>query len=222
MADKYNSMTELFQNEKENQDYELVVVDNDSEVLLTSIHGGGIEYGTTELVEAIRDLGNYNIYEFKGIKTSGNSNLHVTSTHYDAPQLLELIKETDYAISIHGASGSDPVCYIGGNDVKLRNAIWSALESIGIKVQIAPHNLIGENNDNITNRTRKSRGVQLELTSALRQSFFVGGDTSKTFRENKDNWTDTIKNIAKAIHDTTQESISYEENKIVTKYKVKL
>lgn len=222
MTDKYNSMTELFQNEKENQDYELIVVDNDSEVLLTSIHGGGIEVGTTELVEAIRELGNYNIYEFKGIKSSNNSSLHVTSTNYDAPQLVELIKETDYAISIHGASGSEPICYMGGNDIKLRNAIWSALENIGINVQIAPPNIIGENDDNITNRTRKSKGVQMELTLALRQSFFIGGDTSKTFRENKDNWTKLIKDIAKAINDIIQENISYSENNVTTKYKVKL
>lgn len=222
MADKYSSMTELFKNEVEGTDYEVITEDNDSKVLLTSIHGGGIEVGSTELVEAIRELGNYNIYEFKGLKSSNNSSLHVTSTNYDAPQLLELIKETDYAVSIHGASGEEPICYMGGNDVKLRNAIWSALEDIGIKVQISPPNIIGENDDNITNRTRKSKGVQLELTTALRQSFFKNGDSRRFKRENKDNWTDIIKNMAKAIHDTVQESIKYDSNNVTTKYKVKL
>ena len=188
MADKYSSMTELFKNEVEGTDYEVITEDNDSKVLLTSIHGGGIEVGSTELVEAIRELG----------------------------------KETDYAVSIHGASGEEPICYMGGNDVKLRNAIWSALEDIGIKVQISPPNIIGENDDNITNRTRKSKGVQLELTTALRQSFFKDGDSRRFKRENKDNWTDIIKNMAKAIHDTVQESIKYDSNNVTTKYKVNL
>lgn len=222
MADKYSSMTELLNTETEGVDYELIVEDNDSDILLTSIHGGSIEVGTTEVVECLKDYGNYNIFEFKGIKSSKNSDLHVTSTHYDAPQLLGIMKETDYAISIHGASGTEPICYMGGNDIQLRNAIWSALENAGFNVQIAPPNIIGEKSDNITNRTRKARGVQIELTTSLRESFFIDGKTTRSFRENKDNWTDSIKLFSKTIHDTVQENLKYTNTNITNKYIIDL
>lgn len=222
MADLYDSMTQLLETEKEGIDYEIIQEDNDSDVLLTSIHGGSIEVGTTELVEAINELGNYNIFSFKGIKSSNNSSLHVTSTHYDAPQLTELIKETDYAISIHGAKGTEKICYMGGNDIALRNAIWSYLEKEGFNVQLADESIRGEKDNNITNRTRKSKGVQMELTTELRKSFFKGGTTSRLYRENKDNWTNDIRIMAKAIHDATQEHLKYESRKEVTKYEVDL
>lgn len=222
MADTYNSMTELMKTEIEGKDYEVIVQDNDSDILLTSIHGGGIEVGTTEAVECLKEYGNYNIFEFKGIKSSNNSSLHVTSTHYDAPQLLGIMKETDYAISFHGASGTESVCYMGGNDIELRNAIWSALESAGFNVQLSPPNIIGENSNNITNRTRKSSGVQIELTTAFRESFFTGGKTTRSFRENKDNWTDVIKLFCKTIHDTLQEHLKYTNTGTTNKYIINL
>ena len=222
MADTYASMTDLFKHEKEGIDYEIVVRDNDSDVLMTSIHGGGIEVGTTEAVECICTYGNYNVFEFKSTKPSNNSTMHVTSTHYDAPQLLGIMKETDYAISFHGAQGDDAICNMGGNDIELRNAIWSALVKKGYNVQLSPPNIVGENPDNITNRTRKSSGVQLELTTAFRQSFFKDGNTSRKARENPDNWTDFLKLFCKTIHDTVQEHLKYKSTGQTNKYIVDL
>ena len=55
-------------------------------------HGGSIEQGTTELTKALADKGNYDYYSFEGIRPKNNSELHVTSTHYDDPTLNQMIK----------------------------------------------------------------------------------------------------------------------------------
>ena len=54
---------------------------------------GGIEPGTTELAQVIAEKGGYNYFSFKGIRSKGNNELHVTSTHYDNKQALDLVKK---------------------------------------------------------------------------------------------------------------------------------
>ncbi|WP_259339454.1 poly-gamma-glutamate hydrolase family protein [Staphylococcus xylosus] len=51
MTDKYNSMSELEAETTENSDWEIVTRDLDSQVIITAIHGGGIEPGTTEIAD---------------------------------------------------------------------------------------------------------------------------------------------------------------------------
>ena len=141
-------------------------------------HGGSIEQGTTELTKALADKGNYDYYSFEGIRPKNNSELHVTSTHYDDPTLNQMIKNRTATISIHGASGTEESIYLGGPRSDLRNAIEKQLVGRGFTVKVPPEYIGGQNNKNFINKEDNNTGVQLELTTALRKAFFKNGDTS--------------------------------------------
>ena len=63
--DTYKSMTELVRNEK---DWMIETQDRNSKSLITAIHGGGIECGTSELALLVSELSNSNYFTFKGLK----------------------------------------------------------------------------------------------------------------------------------------------------------
>lgn len=47
--DKYHSMKELQNETIENEDWEIITEDRDSDVTILAIHGGGIEPATSEI-----------------------------------------------------------------------------------------------------------------------------------------------------------------------------
>jgi phage replication-related protein YjqB (UPF0714/DUF867 family) len=111
------------------------------------------------------------LYLFEGRKPTGNWDLHITSTRFDEPRCLALISGCDRVVAVHGWQGEDESVYIGGLD-PLRDSIQSHLEAVGIATGIhADPNMQGTNSNNICNRGRLGRGVQLEITSALRARF---------------------------------------------------
>lgn len=204
MADNYSSMTDLMS--KVNSDlWEIQLKRTDSNIISLAPHGGGIEVGTTELAKRISELGDYCFFSFLGKKSSGNSELHVTSTHYDEPSILNLIKDTDYSISVHGASGTDPKVYMGGGNNALRNLIWDKLESIGIVCEVPGNNIAGVEPKNIANRTRTGGGVQLELTTALRSSLFADNNSGRANREDRSKWSSLMEKMARAIVQAVEE-----------------
>ncbi|MDW8546605.1 poly-gamma-glutamate hydrolase family protein [Staphylococcus pseudoxylosus] len=121
MADKYNSMSELEAETIENKDWEVVTRDLDSQVIITAIHGGGIEPGTTEIADLTAQKGEYDYFSFKGTKSKGNEDLHVTSRNYDQSVLMEMIKNKTYAVAIHGCEGDENIinCCKTGAGVQL-------------------------------------------------------------------------------------------------------
>ncbi|MDN8848363.1 poly-gamma-glutamate hydrolase family protein, partial [Staphylococcus aureus] len=64
----------------------------------------------------------------------------------------------------------------------------------------SPSHLEGESSQNIANKNAKGAGVQLELTYALRQSFFNNQNLSMNSRSNEANWSITMYTFAEAIH----------------------
>lgn len=71
-----------------------------SDCLIMAIHGGYIELFTNNLAE---DFGREcSVYEFDGVKSSGNHELHICSTHFDEPQLMEMIQGSSSCVSLHG------------------------------------------------------------------------------------------------------------------------
>ena len=147
------------------------------------------------------NLGTYNYYTFKGIRRTNNDELHVTSTNYNEPTLEEMQEKVSNSVMIHGAHGNEPVVYLGGKDSDLREEIGDNLEDKGFNVEETPDYLEGRSDDNIANKNGKKAGVQLELTTALRQSFFKNDDLSAFNRENADNWTEEMHDFAEAIHE---------------------
>ncbi|WP_257064271.1 poly-gamma-glutamate hydrolase family protein [Priestia megaterium] len=221
MPDLYPSMTALKAATVEGVDWQIVTVSNPkSSTIVTAIHGGGIEIGTSELAMLVQEQGNYNTFRFEGLRSSNNSELHVTSTNYDDPTILSMLPNMERNISIHGAAGTTPVVYIGGLDYALRNAIWEELTKRGIAAEVPPAGIVGEEPLNVSNRSKTGKAVQLELTTAMRQSFFVNGDWSRSARTNRNNWTQVIYDFADAILTAIANSYSSYKMDSKTTYKM--
>ncbi len=195
--DKYSCFEELSVHEAIGFDYEVRRRHCMSGIAILSIHGGLIEPGTSEIADAIAGT-DHSFYTFRGIKKSGNADLHITSTAFDEPSALEIACRSETIISIHGSSGQEEVVHVGGLDsevircieAKLRLAgfeappgSWSFSPQSGDGYPIAgatgtaekPENpfrmearLRGLDKRNICNRCRRARGVQLEISEGLR------------------------------------------------------
>jgi len=168
--DRYRSFSELAQCEAEGIDFRRTVLRRPfSAVAVIAPHGGKIESRTSEIARAIAGE-DFNLYLFEGIKKRGNSALHITSRRFDEPSCLELLSTCSFVIAIHGCVGGDERVLIGGLDNSLKDKVALELRQIGVDVQNDGHNFQATDPNNICNRGRSNRGVQLEFTHALRGS----------------------------------------------------
>lgn len=201
MIDQFNSMTELMLHTSEGEDWEIHTRQTAQSMIITAVHGGAIERGTTELAQSISERGNYDFYTFKGVRHNKNHELHVTSRHFDEPKLLQMINDNRHAISVHGCMGDKPEVYIGGRDQALINYIKQYLSEINIIVKDAPAHISGLHDDNFVNCCQHKAGVQLEITARLRKNFFINKRYNLYDRENRDNWSPLMTNFTQAIVD---------------------
>lgn len=73
--DRYNNFQELKTNTKENKDWRIVTKEHKHhDILVTAIHGGGIEPGTTELARRISNVGHYDFYSFEALRSKTINN----------------------------------------------------------------------------------------------------------------------------------------------------
>ena len=202
MADLYGSMTELLSvlSKRENIDWKIESKKDNEDIVIFAPHGGSIEPGTTELAQATSEIGSYSYFSFLGLKSSNNFQLHITSTNYDEPTLLDMQKYAKYSVAYHGASGEEPMVLIGGADFDLRKAVAEEFDKYNIPNQPAPKDLAGKNPSNIVNRNLRGQGLQLELTMGLRRLMFKDGNISdKSKINNRDNWTEMLYNISLSV-----------------------
>ncbi|SPD71862.1 conserved hypothetical protein [uncultured Desulfobacterium sp.] len=165
---RYKNFSELRTHEEEGMDYEIYVRKGLSGIAVMAPHGGGIEPGTTDIADSV--AGNeHTFYCFKGIKPSGNSSLHITSSAFDEPKGIIVAEEADFVITIHGCSGKNDSIYIGGNDQNSIKRLSHELALAGFAVMDKPRpGLEGTKKTNLCNRGRTGRGVQIEISSGLR------------------------------------------------------
>ncbi|MCG7339590.1 poly-gamma-glutamate hydrolase family protein [Staphylococcus sp. ACRSN] len=199
MVDKFNSMTELISKTTKGIDWEIITKNRSNPIIVTAVHGGAIERGTSELAACLSELGNFKYYTFKGVRKNKNNELHVTSRHFNEPVLVEMIQSSQQAISIHGCMGDYPEVYIGGRDKNLIQAIKTELNRINVIVKDAPRHISGLHADNFVNCCTNGEGVQLELTVALRKRFFKNRKYALKDREDKSNWDDFMYQFSNAI-----------------------
>jgi phage replication-related protein YjqB (UPF0714/DUF867 family) len=216
MSDKYSSMTELYNDpgnvegstygkrwrrHEWSQTVEEQVTDNiETQKIVMSIHGGGIEPGTSEIALATAGYhpatlttsfdcyGLHDFWLFEGLLLSENRKLHVTATHYDEPIATELVQNARRCISLHGCE--DPQAkgkiQIGGRDFELRSIVLDELTAVGIKAEITTNlELLGEDPDNIANKTKIGGCVQLEIGTSDRRDLF--GINTRPQRKNTTN-----------------------------------
>jgi phage replication-related protein YjqB (UPF0714/DUF867 family) len=163
-------------------------------------HGGGIEFGTSELCLAIAGYHpatlavtpgtgiTYDYWMFEGLRPSDNSQLHVTSTHCDDGVALALCGEALNVLALHGcttAQAGQPddaeVALIGGLNATLKQRLGEELVAAGLRaIDAAGHDeLEGEEATNITNRTLLRMGGQLEITGPMRSAMFTDNTRPK-------------------------------------------
>lgn len=170
MGNHYKSLEELKAHEVKDVDYEEMIEDKNSKITIISIHGGFIEYGTTEIAKGIMK-DDFNHFNFSGLKKK-SWKLHVTSHLFNHEGLESLLKKSDTAVSIHGCdlkSLKEPAVCIGGLNEKLKTLIKIHLEGAGFKVDL--EHFPADYPFNVVN-CAQNFGVQLELTYALRESLF--------------------------------------------------
>ncbi|MDW8543663.1 poly-gamma-glutamate hydrolase family protein [Staphylococcus sp. KG4-3] len=198
--DYYKNFSELKADTTEGRDWQInTKTTNNKDILITAIHGGGIEPGTSELAKIISKKGNFNLYSFEGLLKSNNAKLHITSTSFDDSKLKDMIYKSNESISIHGIKDKKKVVYIGGKDKDMSRSIRKELEKEGFNVEQSPNYVNGDSNNNIINKNDTGSGVQLEISTKYRKSFFDNGDFNRKTRENTNDYKQSIYDFAEAV-----------------------
>ncbi|WP_170840006.1 poly-gamma-glutamate hydrolase family protein [Lihuaxuella thermophila] len=171
--DVYANYEELAAHHQLGEDYDITTQSRSNDVIILGIHGGRIETGTSEIVKAVaQDDHSYYLFEaniFVDSNQDGRNDLHVTSTHFDEPTAIKMTAQKNKVVSIHGAAGSsEKIVYMGGLNTHMKNIISDKLSQAGFRVEPAPPELAGTSPNNICNKGRTLKGVQLEITRGLR------------------------------------------------------
>jgi phage replication-related protein YjqB (UPF0714/DUF867 family) len=176
---RYSALAAAFE---EGTDYRVISRARKSTVLVTAIHGGSIEPGTSELARLVAGR-NHSLYLFESLLRSGTGwKHHITSTHFDEPRATDLVSASRTVVSIHGfwyvrAPGTNepPTVMLGGRNAALRERVRAALHAFRDKhmpelvVRDGYGRFAGMAAKNIANRAEEA-GVQIELSRALREA----------------------------------------------------
>jgi phage replication-related protein YjqB (UPF0714/DUF867 family) len=172
--DRYESFEELREHAIEGYDFRIRTVTRLCQNAVIAPHGGGIEPGTSELAEAVAGTA-FSFYAFEGIRANNNRDLHITSTRFREPRCEALLAAAPVVITLHGEDSDDEAVFIGGLAHELLKAVGESLKAAGFGVERhANPALQGASRENLCNRGTRREGVQLELSSGLRSTFFEG------------------------------------------------
>ncbi|EHQ90572.1 poly-gamma-glutamate hydrolase family protein [Desulfosporosinus youngiae] len=197
MPDTYLNFQELNLHEQEGRDYQIKTSDNWHSVLIIAPHGGNIEPYTSEIAQWIAG-DDFAWYAFEGIKDAGVRKLHITSHNFDEPSLLKGLRRAQIVLTIHGLKNSiDEFIMIGGLDLTLGNELRIALQRSSFQVKESEQKYSGVRATNICNRGCTGKGVQLEISFALRKR--IVQDTECRIR-----FIDTIKSMIKTWEQSTK------------------
>lgn len=183
MADRHKNFAELAKTERLGIDFAIrSTIRTTGQFAVIAPHGGKIEFGTSEIAEAIAGV-DHSFYAFEGRKPNKNRDLHLTSTRFDEPTALILLSSYQRAISIHGEGDTDSLTYVGGRDEALVKSVSASLTEKGFRVGKHENPLLqGSHAANVVNKTMSGAGVQLELSAGLRESLLPvqGGERKRS------------------------------------------
>jgi phage replication-related protein YjqB (UPF0714/DUF867 family) len=156
-------------------------------------HGGGIEFGTSELCLAIAGYhpGTLAVppgtgvtddyWMFEGLRADNNGELHVTSTHCDDGVALSLCAGVLNVLALHGFDAAQAglpddaqTVLVGGRNDTLKGHLLGEFAAADLDAVDADGHggLNGDEPTNIANRTLLGMGGHLELTGPLRSAMF--------------------------------------------------
>lgn len=174
--DPLKNFSELTHHATVGKDFIIEMRKGDSGFGIMAPHGGGIEPGTAVVADAIAG-DDHAYYAFKGIRPMDNRRLHIASTLFDEPRVLNLARQCHTIITIHGCREAKPVVYVGGRDDALKKRVGFHLMQIKIPVgNTVPTSLKGLHRQNLCNRGLSGKGVQLEISSPLRHELIGPGN----------------------------------------------
>ena len=183
MPDSYSNFRELQLHEQEDRDYRIKASRNWHPVLIIAPHGGKIEPYTSQIAKWIAGE-DFAWYSFEGIINGDNGRLHITSHNFDEPIVLQALQEAYTVVTIHGLINPiDEFLIIGGLDLKFGTELQIALQRQGFAVRESEQKYRGERATNICNRGRTGKGVQLEISFALRKRIFEDAEHRSCFVE---------------------------------------
>lgn len=172
-ADSYTCFEDLAREHVEGVDFQVHVREPlGSRFAVLAPHGGRIEGGTSQIARLVAGE-DHGLYLFEGLRENGDNfdRLHLTSRNFDEPRCLSMIAGCDVALVVHGYFGEGPPdVLLGGLHRELRDDFAVALRAAGLSVATEGHKYPGLDPRNICNRARSGRGVQMELSTALRRS----------------------------------------------------
>jgi phage replication-related protein YjqB (UPF0714/DUF867 family) len=168
---KYKDFDTLNRFETAGKDFEIQSRDGTSGIAVVAPHGGGIEPGTAEIAQAVAG-DEHGFYCFKGIKLSGNADLHLPSISFDEPHGVRIVQNADTVLAVHGCREKDTVVFIGGLNHDLTDRLKESLTRSGFRTGKTAHGLQGISPENICNRCQRKQGAQLEISASLRKSMF--------------------------------------------------
>lgn len=168
-------------------DYSVTLRDQKSKILVTAFHGGFTESGTTELGEAITQNPEDEIdfYAFNSLKPGNmhepsftSSTLHITSTRFDDPALLDMLPAKDFCLGLHGFGGQEADFCVGGGNEKERARLVGLLKDKFPSLKTCelccpPYN--GTSLKNPINRCQQ-KGVQVEMSPKVRKLILKDSD----------------------------------------------
>lgn len=164
--DKYKTFAELKLNEPA-EAYKIEIQHRNTLIAFIAPHGGKIEPGTSEISKQLaREY--YSIYLFEGCKQINNRDLHITSSNFDEPQALELAQSAELVVTVHGRVGDEMLVEVGGLATLLVKDLISSFNANGFNAIQPKDTLTGTDRDNICNKGRSGKGLQLEISRGLR------------------------------------------------------
>jgi len=174
MPDKYRNFRELSQNERAGVDYRILLRQAKAGFAIVTPHGGGIEPGASEIADAIAGE-EFSFYAFEGLKSLGNTDLHITATRFDETTCLTVIHRFNMVVTIHGehSEADGEGVFVGGLDDILGARLGVALKAKGFDIRKHPNRkLQGLETKNLCNRGHPARVFSLNCHGAFDRRCF--------------------------------------------------
>jgi len=170
-SDFYESLEHLDQHLLRDKHYRLRIIDRRNPITIIAPHGGFIEQGTSHIARAIAGS-EHNLFDFQGLRQRRAYELHVTSTNFRHPYLVNLLSRSKMALSVHSmGKENDGTILIGGLNKEVKARIVKALLAEGYPATTTHSRHRGVHPNNIVNLAPE-KGVQIELTSKVINRMF--------------------------------------------------
>ena len=178
---RYQSYEKLRNSVQEGRDYLIDSHQGITDAVIIAPHGGKIEPGATEITKAIAGE-EHSYYSLEGLKPGNNHDLSIPSEKFDEPSALKMVRQANRVIAIHifFSGQQEELVHIGGLDTDLKQKIKDNLEEKGFSTQESGANFESENPQNICNRGKRKKGVNIGIARALLQKLLNGLKSKNT------------------------------------------